>query len=135
MKIGIDVTERMTILSLLPKEGNFATLRIVREMGNKVGVSADEYKEFGVEDVLEDGKKIGVKWNLEGNKPKDIEFKSKEISIIAEKLKELETNAEYNKTLKEGKTPKPALEQRHFTLYEKFVEEKEPETKENAEKK
>jgi len=161
MKIGMNVIERLVAVSLLPKEGSFATLRIIGDLKNKVGIKAEEYTTFDICDVLEDGteirvdkhgkriatkdgievpidgskNKVGIKWNEQGNKEKEFDFMAKEMSLFAEQLRTLEKNVEYNKTLKEGKTPKPALEERHVSLYAKFVEEKEPETKENTEKK
>ena len=163
MKIGLNVSERMTALSLLPKEGNFATLRIIRELGGKLGVSADEFEAFEIRDVMDNGteiiidktgnkkvvdehgeevekidntaKKVGVKWNEKGSKNVEIDFRVAEITLVANKLKELEENVKHNEKLKEGKQPKPALEQRHFTLYEKFVLEDAPVEKPKEEKK
>ena len=101
----LNVIERLSILQILPKENNFSTLKLIRDLNNKIGMSADELKKFGVVQTKEGQ----VKWNSEGVKEIEIELKEKESDLIVEALKELD---------KEKK-----LSQVHLSLYEKFVKE------------
>jgi len=104
MEKKLNVGERIILLQILTKEGNFATLRIVRDLASKIGLSADDWTEFGI--VQEDGK---VTWNEKGKEEVSIDFKQKEIEIITKELKEMD---------KESK-----LEFRHFSVFEKFAGE------------
>ena len=58
MKIKLNLNERLMFLNLLPKENNFATLRIIRTVIKEVGITDEEFKEFGIE---RDGEQI--KWD------------------------------------------------------------------------
>jgi hypothetical protein len=104
MEKKLNVGERLIILQILPKEGNFATLRLIRELNGKVGFSADELIEF---EVKQEGDKVS--WNAKGIEEIPIDFKEKEIEIIEKELKKLD---------KESK-----LEFRHFSIFEKFAGE------------
>lgn len=104
MKIGLNVAERLTLMGLLPKEGNFVTLKIIRNLSEKVGISQEEYIKF---EIQEDPEANRVKWGPEGNKDVELEFGEKEGDIISDSLRELNDSKK--------------LEQAHFTLYEKFV--------------
>lgn len=104
MKVGLNFGERLILMGILPKEGNFVTLKILRELTAKLGVSQEEYKEF---EIVEDKKINQVYWGQKGSEEKEMEFGEKECDLIVESLEKLD---------KEKK-----LEQRHFTLYEKFV--------------
>jgi len=106
MKIEMNVKERLTVLGLLPKEGNFLTLRLIRDLATKLGLSADEHKEFAIKVNTESN---SVNWNAKGNEPKGINFKIKEIELINKALIKLD---------KEEK-----LTEVHYSIYKKFVEE------------
>ena len=47
--VSMDVLDRLMLLPLLPQEGDFVTLRMVRTLTQKIGFSADELKELGIE--------------------------------------------------------------------------------------
>lgn len=96
--------ERLVALSLLPQEGNFLTLRIVRSAKEKLAPSEEEVKLFK---VIQDGERI--QWDaIEGAKEHEIALSEKEFDLVVEALKKLDTG---NK-----------LEERHIPLYEKFIE-------------
>lgn len=101
-KIMLNVGERLVTMQLLPHESKYSVLRIVRILKNKLGVTSDEYKEF---EVKEQGGKIS--WNKKGNEEKEIEFTTTEADIVRESLRDL--------------NEKKKLEERHVSLYEKFV--------------
>lgn len=105
-KKELNVGERIVALSVLPKEGNFVTLRLVRNLGEKLGLSADEHEKYEIKINTETGI---ASWNKKGiEELVGLEFKNKEVEIIRTALEELD---------KEQK-----LKNEHFSLYEKFVE-------------
>jgi len=65
----LEIQERLGIMGLLGQEGSVAFLKAKRDIVSKVGLSADEIKEFEV--VVKDG---STAWNPEKAKEKDIEF-------------------------------------------------------------
>lgn len=104
MKVGLNLAERLVLMQILPKEGSFVTLKILRDLNSKLGVNSEEYTEF---EIKEDKESQQVFWGQKGNEEKEFEFGEKENDLISESLEKLD---------KEKK-----LEQKHFTLYEKFV--------------
>lgn len=101
MKVGLNVLERGVLLKILPGEGNFLTLRLIRELTNKLSLSAQEIAEF---ELVIDGNKTS--WNVKGAQPTEIEFGDVEADLIKKKLKELDDGS---------KMPIQLL-----TVYEKF---------------
>ena len=99
----LSIFERLILLNVLPKEGDFTTLKIVRKLRDDLSFSEDEHK---VLEFKNDGGQ--VQWKLAGDIAKDISIGEKATDIIVEVLKEL------NKTKK--------LTEQHIGLYEKFVE-------------
>lgn len=103
MKYKLNLPERLHFLQLLPKENNFATLRIVRTVSKEVGVTDDEFKEFDI--VRKDDQ-----FNF--NPEKAAIEKEFEIGEIAEQL---------IKSALEKLDQDKKLTQEYFSLYEKFV--------------
>jgi len=101
----LNVGERLILLQVLPQEGNFLTLKIIRDLTEVVGLNEKEFKEFGIKEA--GGQ---VSWNQKGIEEREIEIGEKATDIIVEALKKL------NETNKLG--------QRHLSLYEKFIEKK-----------
>ncbi len=107
-KIGgvmeLKVSERLVILSVLPKEGNITTMRIAQELKNNLGFDLVEYRELN---FVDDGGK--VTW--EGGDPvKEVPINDIDKGIIRTAFRELSNR---NK-----------LREEHIPLYEKFVEDK-----------
>lgn len=102
MNFDMTIPERLHLMGILPKEGNFLTLRVTRELVSKVGFSAAELKEFEITE--ENG---FVHWSPDKNTIKSIEFLDSEMDIIKMALLKLD---------KEQK-----LDMNTFHLYEKFV--------------
>lgn len=98
----MNVGERLTAMTMLPQEGSFVTIQIVRDLSKKLGITAEEYKEF---EIKEDNGKVF--WNAKGNEDREIELADVEITMLKDALKKLD---DANK-----------LTQQHFSLYEKFV--------------
>lgn len=106
----LNVHDRIMALTLLPKEGNFFTIRLIRGLQAKLGCSDAELVEFGINQkngvILprEDGKL----WNEKGEEEREIEFGEREKDLITDALSKFD---------KEGK-----LTQDHFGIYTKFME-------------
>ena len=97
--------ERIMLLQILPKEGNFVTLKIIRNLQELLSPSEEEFKKYEINQVGE-----RVTWNEKGKEELDIEIGEKARDIVIDALKKLDD---------EGK-----LTQQHLSVYEKFVEEK-----------
>jgi len=101
----LNLQERFVLLQVLPKEGNFMTLKIVRDLQDSLSPSEEELKECGVTQKEEQ-----ITWNEKGREEKEIKIGEKATDIIVEALDKLD---------KENK-----LSTQHMTLYEKFIENK-----------
>ena len=107
----LNLPERINLLGILPQEGNFTTLRIVRTLREQLSLSEAEHAEFGIETKQNDNGTITFNWS-NGDAaltPKEFEFQPKALSIIAEALKKLDAQKQ--------------LRTEHISLYEAFVEE------------
>jgi len=110
----LNVTERLTLLQALPKEGNFITLKIVRKLREDLSFTEDEHIKFnitgsGKEYMDENGKKSIVP-------PGQIRFKNEEAEIqIGKKATEIIVEC-LGKLDKQNK-----LTEAHYSLYEKFI--------------
>lgn len=103
----LNVPERVALLQILPAEGDFTTLKVLRGLQEKLGFSEEDHKKFKI--VRADDR---VSWNPEeGAKEVEIELGEKATEIIKEALLNLD---------KEKK-----LTSSQFTIYEKFVQDKE----------
>ena len=101
----LNLNERFTVLGILPKESNFATLKIVRELQGVLAPSEAEFKEFEVKQ--EEGQ---IRWNKKGLEEREIKIGEKAADVIKEALKALDKE-------------KKMLPQ-HVPLWEKFVDDK-----------
>lgn len=98
----LDVRERLILLSVLPQEGNFVTLKTIRDLQSALSFSEEEHKLYKF--VQNEGM---VTWDDKTEQSKEIELGEKATDIIVAALKKLD----------ESKT----LKQEHFSIYEKFV--------------
>jgi len=112
-KIEFTLFERFVALGLLPTEGNYLTLKIVRELQMELAPTEEEAKLAELFEV-EGGGTDAENWDAVA--PKEIIFGDIAKGIIVAALEKLD---------KEEK-----LLQQHFTLYEKFILEKSKESKE-----
>ena len=100
----LNILERFMLLQLLPKEGNFVTLKIVRDLQEVLAPTEEEFKELDIKHV--DG---NTTWNEKGREEKEITIGEKASDIIIEALKKLD---------KESK-----VTENHISIYEKFVKD------------
>jgi hypothetical protein len=101
----LDTKERLMLLAILPKEGDFTTLKIVRQMRDNLSFTEEEYKALKFVN-LPNGQ---VQWQLSGDISREIPIGEKATDLIVSALKKL------NEAKK--------LTEDHFGLYEKFVGE------------
>ena len=81
----LNILNRLMLLSILPKEGNFVTLKITRDLQNELAFNEEEIKECTIEQTDK-----GCFWQKEIDK--DVEFGEKATEIVKEKLLELDKN-------------------------------------------
>ena len=98
----LNVPERLTVLSILPKEGSYATLKILRELRMNLSFTEDELKDWG---IITDYEKGVINW--EDNSEAEIPIGEKAMGIIVDELGDLE---------KKGK-----LQEGMIDIYEKFI--------------
>ena len=115
MKLKLNLHNRLIILSLLPQENNFSTLRIVRKVSKHLGITDEEYKEFG----MKPNKEGRVNWGTnEDPKKREEEFKSSQV----EKEFEIgEIAHQLIKTTLEKLDSEKKLTQEHYPVYEKII--------------
>lgn len=98
----LSVLERIVLLSILPKEGNILTVRVVRELRKDVEFTEDELKKFSLQ--VENQKTV---WDRNADAEVEIEISESQCGIIKGALKQLDD-------LKK-------LTQDHVSLYDKFI--------------
>lgn len=98
----LTVWERFKLLEVLPKEGDFATLKIVRKMREGLSFSEEDFQRFGIK-----GENGRYQW-AETGVTTEIPLGEKATDLIVSTLKALDSA----KTLSED----------YFSLYEKFIE-------------
>lgn len=79
----LTIIERIELLKILPKEGDFVTLKLVRDLQNELSFTEEEIKESKMK--LKDGSYF---W--EKNVMKDFEFGEATEEILADVLKKVD---------------------------------------------
>ena len=102
----LTILERLILLDILPKKGDFTTLKIVRKLREDLSFSEEEHAVLHFKQL--DANQI--QWDVEAAKDLDTEITigEKAADIIVEALKKLDEDK--------------ILQDNHYTLYEKFVE-------------
>ena len=99
----LKVLDRITLLGILPAQGDFTTLKIVRKLREDLSFSEIEHKTLGITQV--DNR---ITWNPEADQGKEITIGEKATDVVVASLKELDKQKK--------------LTDQHYGLYEKFVE-------------
>jgi len=105
----LSVLERLLVLGILPEEGDYVTLKVIRRGKMELSFSEDEIKKYKFENITTEDGKMSTKWDSTIEQDSEIKLGSKVISLISEGLEKL------NKDKK--------LTEQHYTLYEKFCKE------------
>lgn len=98
----LTLLERIVLQSILPKEGDFITFRLIKELRTELSFTEAEIKEFG---IRQEGDRL--MWDTDKTRPKNIEIGDTVKSIIVNAL---------NKINEDGK-----VNDENYTLFEKFV--------------
>jgi hypothetical protein len=109
----LSLKDRGNLLDLLPREGNIVTLRIIRDLQNKLGFSEAEIADYQIT-LTEIGTtgRYKTTWNEKGAKAiKIVKIGPQAEKIIVERLESL--------------SEKKVLPIQWIDLYERFVEKKE----------
>lgn len=80
------MSERILLLGVLPKEGNFATLKILDELRMNLSYTEDELEKWDI-DVNQETQMVS--WNEDGET--DIPIGEKATGIIVDELRKLDT--------------------------------------------
>jgi len=105
-KLKLGLFDRLVCLSLLPAEGSYTTLKIVRELQMELAPSEEESKAAGViDDMLSGGVQATLGWDKVEDK--EIVFGDIAKGIIVAALEKLNTEEK--------------LTQQHFNLFSWFV--------------
>ena len=102
----LTVLERIVLPMILPKEGDYLTLKTAAEAQKEIALTDDEMDEV----ELKVGEKGQLQWNPEKAKEKEVKITARATVMIEEALKKLDDEKKL--------TPD------HMTLFEKFVEAK-----------
>lgn len=100
----LTVAERIVLLGILPREGNYLTLKIVRKLRESLSFTEEEHQKYRLRQ--EEGR---ILWDVAVEQEAEVPIGEKASDIVVEALKRLD---------KEGK-----LTDQDFTLYEKFIGE------------
>ena len=100
----MQVCDRIALLGILPQEGDFTTLKIVRELREALSFTEAEHAELSIQ---HEGQTI--RWNVEADTPREIDIGKKAAQVIAGSLETLNSEK--------------ALRGEHVRLYELFVED------------
>lgn len=147
MKADLTLSDRFAILGILPAEGNFATLKIVRKLREQMSLTEDEIKKYGVVQVYgvhagvirgaeTDAEAVTIATKIYGaNNAERIAMGIRNGTIESnqitwekgEEVTEMEFGEFAENMIKEqlkkmNETNK--LEDKHFGIYEEFVEGK-----------
>lgn len=149
----LNVGERILTLQVLPAENDYSTIRIIRGLKEKFGLSPEDHEEFEIQKyfkyLMSESKKLAEEANKEENKDKKEDMLA-ESEFLAEKSEELKKKGlenivwnakgdeekEFELKNKELEIIKSSLEKlskekklssRHLSIYEKFVKPEESE--------
>lgn len=109
-QLGTELTvlERLILLNVLPKEGDFTTLKLLRKLRENLSFDEEEHK---VLNFVQDGDQITWSVPAAAKVVKRIQIGEKQHDLIHDALKKLNDEKK--------------LTEQHLTLYEKFVASKE----------
>jgi ArsR family metal-binding transcriptional regulator len=102
----LKVMERLLLLQALPKESDFLTVKLVKDLKSKLGLSEEDWKTYELKS-FPDGK---IEWNKNKDVGVEFEIGEKTMSIIKEALAE--------------KDKQKKVDENHMSLFEKFFPEK-----------
>jgi hypothetical protein len=103
-EIGLSVSERAILLNILPKEGDYLTFKILKELKLQVAFSEEDLVNYEIKQEND-----MLMWNRQKETEKIINIGDKGKEIIVNVLKKLNEEKKINDM--------------NVTLYEKFIKE------------
>jgi len=104
----LTVLERLLALGIMPKEGNYVLLKVIRRGQDELSFTDEEIKKYKfVTDGQ--GETARTTWDVTVEQEADIKLGSKVKTLIADELEKLDKDKK--------------LTQQHFSLFTKFVKE------------
>lgn len=100
----LKVLDRITLLSILPEQGDFVTLKIVRKLREDLSFNEEELKELSI--TQSEGR---ITWDQFADQGKMIQVGEKATDVVVAALKKLDEQKK--------------LTQQHMGLYEAFIKE------------
>lgn len=82
----LTLKERLGILNILPKQGDFVTMTAKADLVDKIKVTQEEIKELHIETIPEGG----LKWDGKKDLAKEFEITDLETKIVKDELKRLD---------------------------------------------
>lgn len=108
----LNVQERLMALGVLPKEGDYTTLTVIRKAQELLSFTEEElakHKFKNIEGTDAEGKPTQqTQWDNKAEQVTDLRLGNKAISLIAEVLEKLDKDKK--------------LTSQHLSIFEKFVE-------------
>ena len=98
----LKVSERLGVLSVLPKEGNYANMRVLNDLRMNLSYTEDEQEKWGI-DVNRETQMVS--WKEDGES--DIPIGEKATGIIVDELRKLDTQNKITNQI--------------MPIYEKFI--------------
>lgn len=87
----LTLKERITTISILPKEGSYATMTLKQDLFEKIKLKQEEIKDLNVKE--NDG---ALSWDGKKDKEKDYEISELETNLIKDELKKLDEAKKLN---------------------------------------
>ena len=104
----LHVMDRLALLSLLPREGDFTTLKMVRQLRERLADYTERERKALAFSVQEQDGKPFTQWNSAADKGWEFAFVPTELGLIVDALKKANTQKK--------------LAEVHLNVYEMFVE-------------
>ena len=98
----LTVKERVALMNVLPQEGNFADLKIIRTLQDSLSFSEEEHKILNFRNT-----ETGMAWDDSDEMIKDVPIGERASDVLFERLTKLDFDSKL--------TPD------HMPIYEKFV--------------
>ncbi len=102
--MDLTISERLTLLMIIPQEGSYSKLKLLRTLKEELSFSEEEHKQYSIQDMG-----TRVTWNLQNSEGyvKDIPIGEVMFDVIYKVLQSLDQQEKLLET--------------QVSLYEKFV--------------
>lgn len=103
----LNIAERFVVSEVLPKEGDFLTLKAIRKTREALSPTEKEQKMWDMKSVVDNAGRNNITWKQDVDTTTKIEISELGCEIIKNALKKLDSEKK--------------LTERYYTIYEKFV--------------